>query len=278
MKKLGNQPLARGAFARWIVLAGILGFGGANAGEISVYTAYEEDEIKVYLEGFQKVAPDIKVNLLRLSTGDLSARIVAEAWSVKHDVIWGMAVTHMVDPRIQSLIEPYAPSGISNINRKFYSPDHAWFAATGYMAVFCVNTERLKQKNLPLPTSWQDLTKPVYKGEVVMPNPVSSGTGYMQIAGVLQGQGEAKGWQLLRDLNKNIAEYTKSGSKPCKDAMAGAHAIGVSFEYPAIKAIKDGNPIKMVIPSEGAGYELEANALKRMQNGLRFRAYPCRNT
>ena len=42
---------------------------------------------------------------------------------------------------------------------------------------FCVNNEVLKAKNLPMPTSWEDLLDPVYEGEIVMPNPASSGTG-----------------------------------------------------------------------------------------------------
>ena len=81
----------------------------AYAGEITTYTSLEEDDAKVYLEAFAKAAPDIKVNMLRLSTGDLGARILAEKSNPRHDVIWGWAVTRMVDPRILEMIEPYKP-------------------------------------------------------------------------------------------------------------------------------------------------------------------------
>jgi iron(III) transport system substrate-binding protein len=74
---------------------------------------------------------------------------------------------------------------------------------------------------------------------------------------------EADGWVYLDALDKNMAEYTKSGSKPCKDAAAGERAIGVSFEYVAMKMKKDGAPVEMVLPREGSGYEMEANALTR---------------
>ena len=49
----------------------------ATAGTITAYTALEEDDVKVYLEAFHKEVPDVKVNVLRLSTGDLIARILA---------------------------------------------------------------------------------------------------------------------------------------------------------------------------------------------------------
>src|SRR5207247_10637307 len=75
--------------------------------------------------------------------------------------------------------------------------------------------------------------------------------------------GEQKGWEYLDALHKNIAEYTKSGSKPCKDAASGERGIGVSFEYVAAKAKKEGAPIEMVLPKEGYGYDMEANALTK---------------
>ena len=103
----------------------------------------------------------------------------------------------------------------------------------------------------------------LYKGEIVMPNPASSGTGYLSVASILQRMKEAEGWKYLDALDKNMAEYTKSGSKPCKDAAAGERAVGVSFEYVAMKMKKDGAPVEMVLPKEGSGYEIEANGLTK---------------
>src|SRR6266540_918629 len=60
----------------------------AQAGEITAYTSLEEDDVKVYLDGFGKAKPGIKVNVLRLSTGDLAARMLAEKSNPRHDVIW----------------------------------------------------------------------------------------------------------------------------------------------------------------------------------------------
>jgi iron(III) transport system substrate-binding protein len=129
------------------------------------------------------------------------------------------------------------------------------------MAAFCVNNERLKAKGLPMPTSWEDLLNPAFKGEIVMPNPASSGTGYLQIQSILQMRGEEKGWEYLKGLDKNIAQYIKSGSRPCNVASAGEFAVGASFALRAIKNVAEGFPITMVLPKEGAGNELEANAL-----------------
>lgn len=239
-------------FATWV-----------RAGEITVYTALEEDDVRVYLAEFAKAKPDIKVNVLRLSTGDLIARVLAEKANPRQDVIWGTALTQMVDPRILEMAEPYRPAGVDAVKSQFKDPENRWFATTGYFAGFCVNTEVLKKHNLPMPTSWQDLLNPVYKGQIVMPNAASSGTGYLQIVSLLQMKGEEKGWQYLKELDKNMAQYIKSGSRPCKMAASGEYAIGLSFAFSGVKQIMEGYPIKLVIPKEGAGYEVEVSMLMK---------------
>ncbi|WP_112310395.1 ABC transporter substrate-binding protein [Pseudogemmobacter bohemicus] len=235
----------------------------AFAGEITVYTALEEDEVAAYLERAAADMPDVTVNVLRLSTGDLGARLIAEAGNPQADVVWGFAVTNMLNPGIYDQLEPYAAKGEEALNQQFRDKDGRWFAPTGYVGAFCVNTERLAQLGAPVPASWADLKNPAYKGEVVMPDPSSSGTGYLQIAAILQGAGEEAGWQLIRDIDPNMAQYTTSGSRPCRMAQAGEFAIGASLSYVAMQGIDEGYPIQMVIPSDYAGFELEANGLMK---------------
>jgi iron(III) transport system substrate-binding protein len=247
----------------WTVLLG----GAAQAGTLTAYSALEEDEIAEYVAAAKKALPDVDLKVLRLSTGDLGARILAEASNPQHDVIWGWAVTNMLDPRVLALLEPYRARGADKLAAQYRAGDDKWFAATGYMAAFCVNNERIKAKGLPVPKDWEDLLDPKFKGEIAMPNPVSSGTGYLQIVGILQKMGEDKGWKLLKDLDANVAQYIKSGSRPCKAARAGEFAVGASLAFAAIQSIEEGFPVTMVIPAKGAGYELEASALmQKAQN------------
>lgn len=112
-----------------------------------------------------------------------------------------------------------------------------------------------------MPRSYADLIKPEYKGLIVMANPASSGTGYFTVSGVLQLMGEEKGWDYLDKLDANMMQYTHSGSKPAKMAGQGECIIGISFGYRGLKQKSKGEPVETVWPSEGAGWDLEANAL-----------------
>ena len=239
-----------------LVLAILAVAGPASAAEtVVIYTAIENEQITDYMKAVKKSLPTLDIKMLRFSTGDISARFMAEKDNMQADLIWGVAATNMlVFERVQPLF------------RDKTNPP-SWVGIDVFMSAFCVNTEVAKKEKLPMPASWADLTKPVYKGHVVMSNPNSSGTGYLSVVSVLQRLKEAEGWKYLDALDRNIAEYTKSGSKPCKDAAAGERAIGVSFEYVALAMKQKGSPVAMVLPREGAGYEMEANALTRKGAG-----------
>jgi iron(III) transport system substrate-binding protein len=264
MRKPGNRAPA--LFLAAAVLCGAAFAGPALAKDtVVIYTALENEQITDYKKSYEKALPNIEVKMLRFSTGDISARFMAEKDNMQADVIWGVAATNMLIFKSAGLLEPYAPKGLERIQPLFRDKANppSWVGIDVYMSAFCFNTQVGKKHSLPMPTSWADLTKPVYKGHVVMPNPNSSGTGYLSVVSILQRLGETEGWKYLDALHKNMAEYTKSGSKPCKDAAAGERGVGVSFEYVAQTMKKQGNPVEMIIPKEGAGYELEANALTK---------------
>jgi iron(III) transport system substrate-binding protein len=163
------------------------------------------------------------------------------------------------------MLQPYAPKGLDKIPAQYRDSQNPprWVGMDVYGAAICFNTVEAQKQNLPKPASWKDLTKPVYKGKIVMPNPASSGTGFLDVAGWLQMWGEADAWKFMDALHDNIGVYTHSGSQPCKQAGAGEFPIGISFEYRAMATKKSGAPVDIVFPSEGLGWDLEASGIMK---------------
>ncbi len=242
----------------------------AAAAELTVYTAVEAEDLQKYAERFNQDYPDISIKWVRDSTGIVTAKLLAEKDNPQADVIWGLAATSLMLLKNEGMLEPYAPAGVEALDPKFVDADQppSWTGMDAWVAAICVNTVELEANGLPMPTSWADLTKPDYAGHVAMPNPNSSGTGFLDVSSWLQMMGEDEGWAYMDRLHENIAYYTHSGSKPCKDAARGEVTIGVSFAFRGAKSKADGAPLEIVIPSEGIGWDMEATAIVKGTDDL----------
>lgn len=257
-------------------LAGSLYAGSAMAGDLIVYTAVEPEELTGFAKAFEAKNPGIKIKWVRDSTGIMTAKLLAEGKNTQADIIWGLAATSLLLLKDADMLEPYAPKGVDKLDKLFVDGSNppSWVGQRAWIASICVNTAEAKTKNLPIPKSWADLTKPVYKGHIVMPNPASSGTGFLDVSSWLQMWGEEKAWKFMDGLHANIGIYTHSGSKPCKMAGKGEFPIGVSFAYKGAQLKAKGAPVLTVAPTEGVGWDLESFALvkgaKNMKDAKTF--------
>jgi iron(III) transport system substrate-binding protein len=235
------------------------------AAELLVYTALEAEELKPLQDAFRKEHPDITIKWVRDSTGIITAKILAEKDNPKADLFYGTSATSLLVADSLGLLTPYAPKGLDKLDPRFRDPRNPphWVGVDAYAAVICYNTVEATKYNLPEPASWQDLTKPVYKGYLVMPNPNSSGTGFLTVSAWLQMMGEEEAWKYMDQLHQNMAVYTHSGSKPCRLAAAGEHPIGISFAFRGAKLKQKGAPLALITPEEGVGWEVEASGIMK---------------
>lgn len=231
--------------------------------ELTVYTAMEAEDLPRYAETFNSKHPNITINWVRDSTGIITAKLLAEKNNPQADVIWGLAGTSLLLFKTEGMLEPYEPSGIELLDPKFVDGDSppSWVGMDAWVATVCYNTIESEKLGLTPPNSWQDLTDPMYQGHIIMPNPNSSGTGFLDVSSWLQLFGEEGGWAYMDALHNNIARYTHSGSKPCKLAASGEIPIGISFAFRGARSIAAGAPLQLIVPSEGVGWEMEAAAI-----------------
>ena len=236
---------------------------------LTVYTALETDQLKAYEAGFTKVNPNIEIKWVRDSTGVITAKLLAEKGNPQADVVMGVAASSLALLDSQGMLIPYAPLNLDAIMSAYRDKKNppAWFGMDVWGATVCFNTVEAQKKGIPKPETWKDLTKPAYKGQIVMPNPASSGTGFFDVTAWLtlwgDQDGKGGGWKYMDALHENIAQYTHSGSKPCNMAAAGEYVVGISFEYRANANKAKGAPIDLVFPKEGLGWDLEAFAIHK---------------
>lgn len=231
--------------------------------QLTVYTSLQKEHLGAYEAAFRKAHPDIQIGWVRDAGGVIHARLLAERANPRADVIFGLPVTDVLSLEKAGMIERYAPKGIENLKPKFKDKNDPpiWTGIDMYLNVICFNTVEAKKRNLPRPTKWSDLTNPVYKGQISMPNPAASNTGYGYVHSWAQMMGEEKAWKYMDAVHENVATYTNSSATPCKFASTGEYAIGLSTDLTAPLMKTKGAPIDIIIMDDKTAWDIESKAM-----------------
>ena len=119
-----------------------------------------------------------------------------------------------------------------------------------------INRKVLDKYNLDVPESYNDLLKEEYRNMISMPNPVSSGTGYMFLLSMVNELGEEDAYRYFDSLSENILQFTSSGSGPINALITEEVAIGLGITATAVNAINEGENLEIVFFEEGSPYAL----------------------
>lgn len=229
------------------------------AGELNLICAADVVICEQMQGDFEK-AHDIKVNMVRMSSGEAYAKIRAEARNPKTDLWWAGTGDPHLQAASEGLTEEYKSPMLDQLQD--WAKNQAESSGFKTVGVYAgalgwgYNTEIFKQKGYKEPVCWADLLAPELKGEIQVANPNSSGTAYTALASLVQIMGEDKAFEYLKALNANISQYTKSGSAPVKAAARGETGLGIVFMHDAVAQTAEGFPVKSIAPCEGTGYEI----------------------
>jgi len=251
-----------------LLVAG-LALSGVGADVLTIYTAYDADQAQVYIEAFEATHPEIDVEWVRLSSGEVYTRLLAEAANPQASLWFGGSNTSHIAAAKAGLLEPYKESlAWQYISPQFKDPDGLWIGLyVGYIG-FVSNTEFLAEVGAEAPTSWQDLLKPEFKGEITIAYAFASGTAYTTLAGMLTAIGssdpgfDAEDEAYVAAFNEQVGQYNSSGSAAATMVGLGEFGVGCVFSHDIVKkAIAPGYPVVMTFPEEGTSYEIGGMAL-----------------
>lgn len=235
---------------------------GGKKKAINIYSTGEdyrnENARKMLTEHFT----EYDITLTDIGTGNLAAKLAAEGKDSDIDIIMELETSYLVKCKdslatldsvdFSPFIEEFVPDD------KKYSP---WLMNS---AGIIINRKVLEDKGAAVPTSYDDLLKPEYKGLVSMPSPKSSGTGYMFLINLVNERGEDKAFEYFDKLAENMSGqgFTTSGSGPVKALVQGEAGIGLGITYQAVNEINNGaSDLEVIYFKEGAPYNTYSAAV-----------------
>lgn len=249
--------LAKGTLAA-AALTSLLAIGSAQA--LTVYSSVDEENAKRLLDAFTK-STGVKVQMVFLSSGPALSRIEAEKARPQADVWFGAPSENHILAKDRGLTDAFVSPNAAALPDQFKDKDGYWHAIYTNPLAIGVRTDILERRKAPVPTSWEDLKNPAYKGLIQMPSPQSSGTAYSVILTLIQQRGEDGAYDYLKALNPNIQTYTQSGTAPSGALGVGETPLAIQFTPGFLKLADEGYPVKVVFPSEGVGYEVASMSI-----------------
>jgi iron(III) transport system substrate-binding protein len=247
-----------------VAMATVSVAGPVAAAPLSVYCTHDPDACELAAQTFTRDT-GIAVAMVRKPTGEVFAQIRAERENPKSDLWYGGTFDSFLQGTAEGLFAPYRSPRLSEL----YPWAQRQASATGDRAVaiyriilgFGTNPAIMAKKRLDIPRCWSDLTKPEYRGEVELSNPVTSGTGYTILATLVALYGEDRAFEYLKRLNPNVVRYTQSGTAQGPSVARGEVGVGVSFVHEFITQQLAGFPVDITIPCEGTGDALGGIAI-----------------
>lgn len=233
----------------------------SSSKQMAIYTSLEESVAQKIAEEFQKDT-GIKLDFVRLATGEATARIEAEK-NNPQAALWlgGVGIGH-AELKAKGLTSPYSSATTAKIPASLKDPENFWNGLYRGILVFVANQNQLKSKNLQSPQKWADLLDSKWKGAIQIPNPGTSGTSYNLLTAFIQSMGEDKAFDYMKALHKNISQYTKSGMAPTKNVAIGESILAVGYFHDVIRLKEESKaPLEISFPQDGTGYEVSAVSL-----------------
>ena len=225
--------------------------GSRDNNSVIIYTSTEDFRTEHMQQLLKEKFPKYDINIQVLSTGNSAAKLKAEGTQTEADMVLNLETPYLVG--LQDILADLSSFNISEFLPELVPPSKKFLPWDKSSGAIVINRQKLQTAGLPVPSSYQDLLDPVYKGLISMPNPKTSGTGYMFLLSLINAYGEDAAYAYFDRLAENILQFTTSGSGPVNALIQGEAAIGLGMTITAVSAINTRNvPFELHFFKEGA--------------------------
>lgn len=251
---LRRMVAGAGAFVMLCSCFMLSGCGGASD-QVVIYTSAEDYRVEYMRQRLNEEFPQYNIVIEYMATGNHAAKLLAEGQHTECDITYDLEYAYL-----EQLAQAGVLADLSSYDFSIYCDEVN--ASNYYMAEYrnggavVINPAVLKRYGLEVPTCYDDLLKPAYRNLISMPNPVSSGTGYMFLLAMVNERGEKAGYAYFDALAENVLQFTSSGAGPVNSLIQGEVAVGLTITGTAVTAINNGAELEILMFDEGSPYTI----------------------
>ena len=205
--------------------------------------------------------PDYDIVIEYIPTGENVARILSEGQNTECDILFDIEQNFMNKLLNKGILADVSSYDTTMFVDDFQPLNKEYLPWSRFSACIGLNLDVLKQKGLAEPASWEDLLKSEYQNLISMPNPKTSGTGYVYLTFLVHKMGEPEAFAYFDGLAANVLQFTASGAGPANALLQGEAAIGLGMTYQMAAEIEKGANLKIIFFEGGAPHSSTANGM-----------------
>ena len=255
MSKKGAVGIA--AMALTAVLAGSViftgcgkssGDGSSDSGkQVVIYSNADDEAVVAMKNALDNNGYKGQYVFQTFGTSELGGKLLAEGTNIEADLVT-MSSFYVESAQDQNKMFKDLTFDTKALEEypAYYTP------ITSQEGAIIVNTEMMKENNLPTPTCLKDLADPVYKGFLSVVDIDGSSTAWLMVQALISEYGEDGAQEVLKGIYDNAGDHLEeSGSGPIKKVRAGEVAVGFGLRHQALADKESGLPIDFIDPTEG---------------------------
>ncbi|WP_197408913.1 extracellular solute-binding protein [Christensenella hongkongensis] len=235
-----------------VMLFSMTGCMGKGDNTVVIYSSAEMYRNEYIQKRLREEFPQYDIIVGYMPTGNQAAKLLVEGEKSECDISYDLEYGYV--EKLKDVLADLSGYDTSRYMEDMLDENHRVLPECRNGGCIAINTEILEKHGLPEPESYEDLIKPEYKGLISMPNPKSSGTGYMFLKSLVNAWGEEKAFAYFDALSKNILQFTSSGSGPVNALVQGEAAIGLAMTSQAVMENNNGAKLKIKFFKEGSPY------------------------
>ncbi|MGH9956370.1 MAG: extracellular solute-binding protein [Pyrinomonadaceae bacterium] len=239
----------------------------SKAGKLLIYTPHGQAQLRDFIARYAQSYPNTDIQFLDMGSREILERVRAERNRPQADLWWGAAHTTFQTAADENLLAQYRPTWAERAADSTHDPRDLWYGIYETPEVIVYNSEAVRAEDAP--RDWDDVLDPKWRDKVLIRNPNPSDSmraifGAMIWRFYKDTGSPQKGYDWLRELDKNVHEYTADGTL-LMQKLARREGLISLWNLPDVWIYKEqrGFPLAYLLPASGTPVITDGIAIVR---------------
>jgi iron(III) transport system substrate-binding protein len=248
-----------------LISAACLAGCGDSGAVLTVYSPHGKEQLVLFEERFEALNLGVDVQWVDMGSQEVLDRVRSERANPQADVWYGGPALFFERAAAEGLLDPYRPGWADSVLPEARGTGDNYIGVYLTPAVIAYNSQAVSRGEAP--RDWDDVLDPRWKGEVLIRDPLASGTmrtifGMIMYRSIRETGDTAAGYDWLRRLDEQTKEYVLNPAL-LYQKLARQEGLITLWNLPDVLRVQDRSHLDYTLPRSGTPVLVDGIAVVR---------------